>query len=639
MAASSYSPTLKRLKPSATSCRVFCSRSAPSSPVAPPLSRDEDDADQRTIARPLRPPRAHHISDARAPPSDLPKTCAPTIIGSWSGGRRFGSRAPSSAATPRASASTSTAPTISPSPASTSSPAPSTRGGFTDTFDVKDGHGRFLVPPPAQLFELVFSAANRGLDGTLRVEAVAADGTLLADDEVPFNTGQSQTVEVRLGRSVAMPDLGVACSPDAGETDVGCGGSACPPCAVDQKCILPSDCSTHSCVQGLCARAELSWLPVSPLPMQRSNLAAVQTSDGRLWAIGGFHTGATPGQRPDVDSYDPFTDRWTAETSLKKPRSGPSAAPLLLGGIAVAGGYVDGTGIASNSVEYYDPVAKTWTLGTHTMSQGRSAAAMVAWAGGLLITGGEQTNIPSHVSLASVDIQVAPAASTSQWAAGTAMSRGLELHAAVTLGTSVFVLGGNSTTDSNAWEAFMSGWSGTAWTDGAATLTAGRNGHAAVLAADGRIFVIGGNVSPGVVVGGVETLRSGARSLDADEGAAAPARSPGGRARPRRARVRDRWLEQRHRGRLRRRLRPDDRFAPASPSAGATVTVTGTNFAPNAPVTLTLAGAGGPLASGVADGTGNLAGVTFTAPASGTYTVEAVDSFSLYPITHPLVVN
>ena len=513
-------------------------------------------------------------------------------------------------------------------------------GGLTDTFDVKDGHGRFIIPPPAQLFELVFSAANRGLAGTLYVEAVAADGTLLADDQVPFNTGQSQTVEVRLGRSAAMPDLGVACSVDAGETDVGCGGSACPPCAVDQKCILPSDCSTHSCVQGVCARAELSWVPVSPLPMQRSNLAAVQTSDGRLWAIGGFHNGAQPqGQRPDVDTYDPFTDHWTAETSMMKPRSGPSAAPLPTGGIAVAGGFVDGSGFATNSVEYYDPVAKTWTVGTHAMSQGRTAAAMVAFAGGLMITGGDPDNIPPNGSLASVETQAAPVTTTSQWVAGTAMKRGLELHAAVTLGTTVFVLGGDSTQESNAWEAFMTGWSAVAWTDDGATLKAGRNGHAAVVAADGRIFVIGGNVSPGVVTGGVETYDV----------------------------LLDRWTtmksQMRPRDRLAAALGPDGRvyaiggsnnglevdyvdaygpaiaFAPASPSAGATVTVTGTNFAPNAPVTLSLVGTSGTLASGVADGSGNLAGVTFTAPPSGQHVVEAVDSFSLYPITHPLLVN
>ena len=185
----------------------------------------------------------------------------------------------------------------------------------------------------------------------------------------------------------------------------------------------------------------------------------------------------------------------------------------------------------------------------------------------------------------------------------------------------------------------MSGWSGTAWTDDAATLKTGRNGLAAVVAADGRIFVIGGNVSPGVVVGGVETYDQ----------------------------MLDRWTpmkaQLRPRDRLAAALGPDGRvyaiggsnngtevdyvdaygptiaLSPASPSAGATVTVSGANFAPDAPVLLTLASTGALLASGVADGSGNLAGVTFTAPASGSYIVDAIDSFSLYPIRRPLVVN
>ena len=137
----------------------------------------------------------------------------------------------------------------------------------------------------------------------------------------------------------------------------------------------PTDCRTNSCVQGVCARTELSWLPVSPLPLQRSNLAAVQTSDGRLWALGGFHTGS--GQRADVDTYDPFTDRWTAETSLKKARSGLCAAPLPGGGIAVAGGYVDATGFASNTVEYYNPARRR---GRRARTRSTRAAAPPPWS-------------------------------------------------------------------------------------------------------------------------------------------------------------------------------------------------------------------------------------------------------------------
>jgi len=512
-----------------------------------------------------------------------------------------------------------------------------TAGDLTDTFDVKDAHGRFLVPPPVQRFELVFTAANRGLAATLVVQAVDAGGAPLVVGQSAFNTGQSQAVELVLGPVVG--DMSPVCTVD-GQTDVGCGGSSCPPCAVDEKCVLPSDCRTNSCVGGVCARAELSWVAVAPLPLARSNLAAVQTSDGRLWAIGGFHTGASPqAERAEVDRYDPFADQWTAEAPLKKPRAGPCAAPLPGGGIAVAGGYVDNSGIASNSAEYYDATAKTWTLGTHNLNQGRSGAAMVQLGGGLLVFGGETDNVPPVSSVASVETTAAPVSATSQWAAGTAMARGLELFAAVSFAGNAVVLGGNSTTDGNAWEPVVSTWSGTAWADEGAVLATGRNGHAAVVAADGRIFVAGGNVSPGVVTGSVETYDAVLRSWSAMK------------------------AQLRARDRLAAALGPDGRvyviggsnngvevgyvdaygptiaFAPASPAAGTMVTVSGSNFAPHAPVTLSLAGTSSAIANGVADGSGNLSGVTFSAPPSGSYVVRAVDDFSLYPVTRPLVVN
>jgi hypothetical protein len=84
---------------------------------------------------------------------------------------------------------------------------------------------------------------------------------------------------------------------------------------------------------------------------------------------------------------------------------------------------------------------------------------------------------------------------------------------------------------------------------------------------------------------------------------------------------------------------PTIAFTPATPTAGAIVTVTGAHFAPNAPVTLTVQDLGVSAATGVADAMGNLPPVTFTAPPTGSHVVQAVDDYSLYPVTRPLVVN
>lgn len=348
-----------------------------------------------------------------------------------------------------------------------------------------------------------------------------------------------------------------------------------------------------------------------------------------------------PAQLSDVDTYDPFSDTWTAQASLQKGRNSLSAAALPNGAIAAGGGYVDGTGVGDNTVEYYDPVAKTWTLGSHPFSQGRSAAAMAVQNGALLIIGGERNDTVPVTSIATVELQATPGVAGT-WGFLSPMNRGLELFGAVTHANDVFVTGGIDTADSSQWEPLMSISAGGqigngVWYDASSMLQTGRYGHAAAVGADGRIYVVGGNVSPGIVTGSAETFDVPVF----------------------------RWIPMtaalRARDRLAAAVGPDGRlyaiggsnngvevafvdaygptiaFAPATPAAGATVTVTGASFAPNAPVRLNILGV--PITTGVADGAGNLVPVTFNAPNSGSHVVQAVDDYSLYPVTRPLTVN
>jgi hypothetical protein len=39
---------------------------------------------------------------------------------------------------------------------------------------------------------------------------------------------------------------------DGAETDVDCGGGACPACAAGQKCAINADCVSGNCAAGLC---------------------------------------------------------------------------------------------------------------------------------------------------------------------------------------------------------------------------------------------------------------------------------------------------------------------------------------------------------------------------------------------------
>jgi hypothetical protein len=81
-------------------------------------------------------------------------------------------------------------------------------------------------------------------------------------------------------------------------------------------------------------------------------------------------------------------------------------------------------------------------------------------------------------------------------------------------------------------------------------------------------------------------------------------------------------------------------MTPTSASRGASVMVSGNNFAANAHVSVTFDGT--PVAMGTTDAFGGLtATVTFNVPnvGSGPHVVKVVDDKSLYPITLKLTVS
>src|SRR5262249_32521894 len=55
----------------------------------------------------------------------------------------------------------------------------------------------------------------------------------------------------------ACAELTMTCTDGAKngtETDTDCGGTHCPPCAVGKACLMQLDCSTRSCMEGVCAQ-------------------------------------------------------------------------------------------------------------------------------------------------------------------------------------------------------------------------------------------------------------------------------------------------------------------------------------------------------------------------------------------------
>src|SRR5687767_11106886 len=79
------------------------------------------------------------------------------------------------------------------------------------------------------------------------------------------------------------------------ETDVDCGGGACPKCDANRACVDNGDCATGICGKGFCQLANVpAWLPGPLLPYEgnttkrgRSDFTLIH-ANGVIYAIGGW---------------------------------------------------------------------------------------------------------------------------------------------------------------------------------------------------------------------------------------------------------------------------------------------------------------------------------------------------------------
>lgn len=92
---------------------------------------------------------------------------------------------------------------------------------------------------------------------------------------------------------------------------------------------------------------------------------AVETADGRIYAIGGADGVGSPlSQSFPVEVYDPSTDTWTSGAPLPTPRCGLGTGALD-GKIYAIGGRASVSGSAHYAtVEVYDPATDSWSRKT-----------------------------------------------------------------------------------------------------------------------------------------------------------------------------------------------------------------------------------------------------------------------------------
>ncbi|HET7700566.1 MAG TPA: kelch repeat-containing protein [Candidatus Limnocylindria bacterium] len=127
------------------------------------------------------------------------------------------------------------------------------------------------------------------------------------------------------------------------------------------------------------------WSAGRPLAIARSDHAAVALKDGRVAVIGG-NIGTT--LLASIEIYDPHTDAWVMGAPMPRPRTQHAAVTLRDGRVLVAGG-IDGDGGATATTFLYDPRSNTWEAGPRMAEPRLQQATVLLPSGDVLVAGGD----------------------------------------------------------------------------------------------------------------------------------------------------------------------------------------------------------------------------------------------------------
>ena len=131
------------------------------------------------------------------------------------------------------------------------------------------------------------------------------------------------------------------------------------------------------------------WTRAASIRTPRVRHTSVLLDDGKVMVLGG--NGQIAGLPSDAEIYDPIDDRWHDAGPLGRPRADFTATKLADGRVLVVGGVVYGSEYAweiLSTAEIYDPVARTWTMAGRMAAPRSSHTATLLHDGTVLIAGG-----------------------------------------------------------------------------------------------------------------------------------------------------------------------------------------------------------------------------------------------------------
>ncbi len=247
-----------------------------------------------------------------------------------------------------------------------------------------------------------------------------------------------------------------------------------------------------------------SWRLVDPLPSPRDKFAAVTLQDGRVLVAGG-----TSDEEQSYSSayiFDAASGSWTKTGLLNTARSEPFAAVHPDGRVLAGGGFfVDALGdndwrpTTLGSTELFDPATGAWTP-TGSLATPRIGASAVQLSDGrVLAVGGQRWLVGGAEELASAEIYDPQ---VGRWSSAGSLHEPRQGSSLVALRDGgALIVGGSVFGES----AFGPGWFKTStaerfdaatnsWTEAGALKVAAAD-RTAIRLADGRVLVVGGDVT------------------------------------------------------------------------------------------------------------------------------------------------
>jgi hypothetical protein len=244
-----------------------------------------------------------------------------------------------------------------------------------------------------------------------------------------------------------------------------------------------------------------AWTPAGAMANPRHGHRATVLADGHVLVSGGSYTVQQPagwllGVNVTIaELYDPRTGNWSQAGALNQGRNRHSATLLADGRLLVVGGNDSGHG-----AEIYDPASGLWTptLPMQIADRHEHSATLLP-NGKVLVVGGYHGTYPNYTYLPDAEV-FDP--TTGNWIAAESLTGPRAYHSATLLASGkVLVVGGEYQAGSPRHDlntaVLYDPETGTWSAD--STLNYGRLSHATVVLGSGRILVVNGASSGGVI--------------------------------------------------------------------------------------------------------------------------------------------